>query len=112
MICGKITANFDGDIKEKEIDPCDMVIAVGIKKIDETPKDATIDYQSVIAGGGGLSKRMLINTLPMWIADLMEELGDSPEEAAILLKAFLDAANKLKDDRLKEQEEQMTSREE
>ncbi len=88
MISGKIVTDSDGESKSVEINPCNMVIACGIKKVDETENEMTVIYQNVRVGGGGLSKYVFIDTLSQWIIDVVTETEDSPEEAAVLLELF------------------------
>lgn len=111
MVSGKIVTDSDGERKSVEINPCNMVIACGIKKVDETENEMTVGYQNVRAGGGGLSKYVFIDTLSRWIIDVVAEAGDSPGEAAALLELFFTMVNRGKKARLKELKKQITGKE-
>ena len=110
MVSGKIVTDSDGESKSVEINPCNMVIACGIKEIDETENETTVNYQSIRAGGG-LSKRVFIDMLSRWIIDVVAEAGDSPGEAADLLELFLTMVIREKQVQLKELKEQITGKE-
>ena len=89
MARGKIQGEVWGEQLEHEIEECDVVVAFGIKDLEDK-----MDVQ-VRALGYGLTIRDFVTSVAGGAAQVVLDTGDSPEEKKAALCLLADEINRL-----------------
>ena len=89
MARGKIQGEVWGEQLEHEIEECDVVVAFGIKDLEDK-----MDVQ-VRALGYGLTNRVFISAIASCVVQLVLDQADSPMEGKDLLRLLADEINRL-----------------
>ena len=89
MARGKIQGEVWGEQLEHEIEECDVVVAFGIKDLEDE-----MDVQ-VRALGYGLTNRVFISAIASCVVLLVLDQADSPMEEKDLLRLLADEINRL-----------------
>lgn len=89
MVKGRIWGTVCGEYDEIEIDECDVIVAFGIKDLEDK-----MDVQ-VRALGYGLTNRVFISAIASCVVQLVLDQADSPMEGKDLLRLLADEINRL-----------------
>lgn len=102
MVLGKIIGNFNGETREKEIEPCNMTIAFGIRKPGEESDDEGFYTQQVALGDNSLDIYVIIEALSRATVEAVADLTGNPLMGALLLQSFADEVITAKNTKLTE----------
>lgn len=91
MVKGKICGMVCGEYHEMEIEECDVIVAIGMKVPDE---DGAIGTQAASLGYG-LTIGDFVTSVAGGAAQVILDLGDSPEEKKAVLCLLADEINRL-----------------
>ena len=90
MVRGKIWGTVCGEYHEIEIEECDVIVAIGMKVPDE---DGAIGTQSTSLGYG-LTIGDFVTSVAGGAAQVILDLGDSPEEKRNLARLLASEINR------------------
>lgn len=72
MVRGNIYLNYDGEESEKEIEDCNMILALGIKNAPDST-----NLQCCVTGGLGLSTKIVASSIAMFSASVVDQVGEN-----------------------------------
>lgn len=85
MVKGRIWGELDGEIYNRDLKECDVIVAFGMNKCDGGKSIAA----QIASMGYGLSRAEICSSIARCAVDAVKNLGESPEEKKALVRLFL-----------------------
>lgn len=88
MIKGIIENGFNGIGQTTELNPCDLLMAVGIRELEDGPSSRKYKTQCMLLGRKGIPSHVVECLAESIVSILVEYGGDKPAEALRMLADF------------------------
>ena len=85
MVKGRIWGELDGEIYNRDLKECDVIVAFGMNKCDGGKSIAA----QITSMGYGLSRAEICSSIARCAVDAVKNLRESPEEKKALVRLFL-----------------------
>lgn len=90
MVKGRIWGELDGEICNRDLKECDVIVAIGLKAPDEDDRIGT----QATALGYGLTTGDFVTSVAGGAVQLVLDQGDSPEEKRDLVRLLANEINR------------------